>query len=164
MRITHRSITRLQPPRVADAHMPRIAGRHRVTGSETPHNQAQATPAAAVVLVVEDEALLRMHAVDFIEAAGYRVLEAADTDTAIAIIEANPAIRVVLTDIDLPGSMDGLRLAAAIRRRWPPIELIVTSGAVTPAAGELPERGVFVPKPLDPRRVLSAIDGFIGLA
>ncbi|MBB3173526.1 CheY-like chemotaxis protein [Endobacter medicaginis] len=120
-------------------------------------------PAAAIVLVVEDETLLRMHSVDFIEAAGYRVLEAADTDTAIAVLEANPAIRVVLTDVDLPGSMDGLKLAAAIRRRWPPIELIVTSGAVTPQPGDLPERSIFVPKPVDPRRVLSAIDGFIGL-
>ena len=117
--------------------------------------------AAAVVLIVEDDALLRMHTVDFIEAAGYRVLEAADTDQAIALIEAHPEVRVVLTDIDLPGSMDGLRMAAAIRDRWPPIELIVTSGAAEPRPEQIPARGIFIPKPVDPTRVLQAIDTFV---
>ena len=80
------------------------------------------------VLVVEDEIFCRFHAVDLVEAAGYRAIEASNADEAIAILEARKDIRIVFTDIDMPGSMDGLKLARAIRDRWPPIELILTSG------------------------------------
>jgi len=69
-----------------------------------------------------------MHAADLVEAAGYRAIEVSNADEAIAILEARKDIRIVFTDIDMPGSMDGLKLARAIRRRWPPIELILTSG------------------------------------
>ena len=85
-------------------------------------------PRPPVVLVVEDEALLRMHATDMIEAAGYTVVEAANADEAVLILSQRMDIRIVFTDIDMPGSMDGLKLAAMVRDRWPPIELIVTSG------------------------------------
>jgi CheY-like chemotaxis protein len=80
------------------------------------------------VLVVEDEVLSRLHAVDLVEDAGYTAIEASNADEAIAILEARKDIRIVFTDIDMPGSMDGLKLAHAIRKRWPPIELILTSG------------------------------------
>ena len=82
------------------------------------------------VLVVEDELFSRLHAVDLIERAGYAAVEAANADEAIAILEARKDIRIVFTDIDMPGSMDGLKLSHAIRKRWPPIELILTSGLV----------------------------------
>lgn len=101
----------------------------------------------SLVLVVEDEPLLRLHAVTMLEDAGYATLEAGSADEAIGHLETNADIRAVFTDIDLPGGMDGMRLAAAIRERWPPVELIVTSGHITVEKGQLPERGHFLPKP-----------------
>ena len=99
------------------------------------------------VLVVEDELFSRLHAVDLIERAGYAAVEAANADEAIAILEARKDIRIVFTDIDMPGSMDGLKLSHAIRKRWPPIELILTSGHFDISDDELPERGRFFAKP-----------------
>lgn len=100
-----------------------------------------------VVLVVEDEPLLRINAVSLLEDAGCATLEAGSADEAISLLESNANIRAVFTDIELPGSMDGLRLAAAIRDRWPPVELIVTSGQIRVTNDELPVRGRFLPKP-----------------
>ena len=102
-----------------------------------------------VALIVEDELLVRVFAVDIAEEAGFSTLEAADADEAIRVLQNRPDIRVVLTDIDVPGYMDGLELAVAIRHRWPPIEIVLTSGKMRPAADELPERSHFVPKPYD---------------
>jgi CheY-like chemotaxis protein len=99
-----------------------------------------------VVLVVEDEFLLRMDAVDMIESAGFSVVEAADADAAIEILEARNDIAVIFTDIQMPGSMDGLKLARAVRGRWPPIKIIATSG-VQVGETDLPEGGRFLPKP-----------------
>jgi CheY-like chemotaxis protein len=109
-----------------------------------------------VVLIVEDEPILRMNAVDFIEEAGFQVVEAADADEAIQILERRPDIRIVLTDIQMPGSMDGLKLAAFVRNRWPPIELIITSARYV-LDRDLPERGVFLPKPYSPRTVVEIL-------
>jgi len=81
-----------------------------------------------VVLIVEDEFLLRMEAADMVRAAGFEAVEAANADQAIEILEARRDIRVVFTDIQMPGSMDGLKLARAIRGRWPPIKIVATSG------------------------------------
>lgn len=115
------------------------------------------THSEPVVLVVEDEALLLFHAVDFIEAAGFAVLTAANADEAIGLLNSRPDIRVVFTDIDMPGTMDGLRLAQAIRERWPPVELIITSGHVRVAEESMPARGRFFSKPYDPVEVIEAI-------
>jgi CheY-like chemotaxis protein len=105
------------------------------------------TPA---VLIVEDEPLVRLSAVDTIEAAGYEVIEAANADEAIRILESRRDIRVVFTDIHMPGSMDGLKLAHAVRSRWPPIKLIVTSGREPVPAQDLPDGAQFIAKPYDP--------------
>jgi CheY-like chemotaxis protein len=110
-----------------------------------------------VVLVVEDEPLLRMIAVDVIEAAGFEAVEAASADRAIEILESRADIRIVFTDIDMPGSMDGIKLAAAIRRRWPPIEIILTSGFYDVRDVELPARGVFFRKPYNERELLTTL-------
>jgi CheY-like chemotaxis protein len=99
-----------------------------------------------VVLVVEDELLLRMDAADMISAAGFEVIEAADADAAIEILEARNDIAVIFTDIQMPGSMDGLKLARAVRGRWPPIKIIATSG-IHVGESDLPEGGRFLPKP-----------------
>ena len=101
----------------------------------------------AVILVVEDESLIRMNAIEMIVEAGFEVVEAANADEAIAILEGRLDINVVFTDIQMPGSMDGLKLAAAVRDRWPPIKIVATSGQVKLGPGDLPERGRFLPKP-----------------
>ena len=85
-----------------------------------------------VVLIVEDEFLVRVFAVDIAEEAGFSAVEAADADEAIRVLQNRPDIRVVLADIDLPGHLDGLELAQAIRHRWPPIQVVVTSGMMRP--------------------------------
>jgi CheY-like chemotaxis protein len=112
------------------------------------------------VLVVEDEFFSRLHAVDLVEAAGYEALEASNADEAIAILETRKDIRIVFTDINMPGSMDGLKLAGAIRDRWPPIELILTSGHVDVPESEVPERGVFFSKPYRDQEIVSALQKF----
>ena len=101
------------------------------------------------VLIVEDEPLIRIGAVHIIEDAGFEVVEAASADEAIRILECRGDIRVVFTDIHMPGSMDGLKLAHAVRNRWPPIKIIVTSGREQIAKQDLPEGGRFFAKPYD---------------
>lgn len=113
--------------------------------------------AGPVVLVVEDEALLRMNAVEMIEDAGFQALDAADADEAITILETRDDIRVVFTDIDMPGSMDGIKLAQAVRGRWPPVKIVATSGHFRLKAGDLPEDGRFLPKPYDFAQVTGII-------
>ena len=100
-----------------------------------------------VVLVVEDDHLLRLDAADIIAAAGFDVVEAANADEAIAILESRNDITVVFTDIQMPGSMDGLKLARAVRGRWPPIKIVTTSGQPIIEETDLPEGGRFLPKP-----------------
>jgi CheY-like chemotaxis protein len=99
------------------------------------------------VLIVEDEVLIRMEAVDMIREAGFEVLEAGNADAAIAILERRLDIRVVFTDVQMPGSMDGLKLAAAISSRWPPIKIVATSGLTGIGNDRLPSGSRFVPKP-----------------
>ncbi|ABE41017.1 response regulator [Rhodopseudomonas pseudopalustris] len=106
-----------------------------------------------VVLVVEDEPLLRMNAVDIVEEAGFEVIEAGNADDAIAILESRNDIRVVFTDVQIPGSMDGLKLARAVRGRWPPIQIIATSGRVKVSGADLPDGGQFLAKPYTPSQV-----------
>ena len=108
-----------------------------------------------VVLIVEDEFLLRASAVDWAEEGGFEALGAANADEAIRILESRNDIRVVFTDINIQGSMDGLKLARAVRNRWPPIKLVVTSGQIMPAQTDLPEGGRFVPKLYGPAQITS---------
>ena len=109
-----------------------------------------------VVLIVEDEFLLRMDAVDMIAAAGFEAIEASNADEAIEILETRGDITVVFTDIQMPGSMDGLKLAKAVRGRWPPIKILATSG-LSVGAADLPEGGRFVPKPYSPVEVTGVL-------
>jgi CheY-like chemotaxis protein len=110
----------------------------------------------AVILIVEDELLIRMHAVEMIEEA-FEVVEAASADEAIAILEARLDITVIFTDIQMPGSMDGLKLAAAVRNRWPPIKIVATSGQVKLDPGDLPAGGRFLRKPYSPAEVMKTL-------
>ena len=110
-----------------------------------------------VVLVVEDDFLIRMNAAEMIADAGFDVVEAASADEAIVILEDRLDITVVFTDIQMPGSMDGLKLAAAIRGRWPPIKIIATSGLVYVRQDEIPEGGRFLPKPYSPEQIIRTL-------
>jgi CheY-like chemotaxis protein len=127
--------------------MPNMKGRP-MAGSATP---------APIVLVVEDEFLIRMNVVEIIEDAGFRALEAANADEAIALLETHPNISVVFTDIDMPGSMNGIRLAQAVRGRWPPIKIIATSGHFRLRDGDLPHDGRFLPKPYSSDQITTTI-------
>ena len=112
----------------------------------------------AVVLVVEDEPLMLIDAVDLVTEAGFEAIGAKNADEAIRILESRDDIRIVFTDVNMPGSMDGIKLAHAVRHRWPPIEIIVTSGLTLANVEDLlPERGVFFPKPYTPAQVASAL-------
>jgi CheY-like chemotaxis protein len=110
-----------------------------------------------VVLVVEDEVLLRMNAADMVSAAGFDVVEAENADEAIAILDARRDITVVFTDIQMPGSMDGLKLARAVRGRWPPIKIIATSGRVDVQTADLPEGGRFLQKPYGAGQIIGVL-------
>lgn len=115
-----------------------------------------------VVLIVEDEFLIRMATADAIRDVGFEVLEAADADRAIAILESRSDIRVVFTDIHMPGSMDGAKLAHSIKHRWPPVRIIATSGRLALGELDLPAGTVLFPKPYDPEQIawtLSALTG-----
>lgn len=101
----------------------------------------------AVVLVVEDSAIIRMGAVDLVVAAGYEALEAADADEAIRILEARNDIDLVFTDVEMPGTMDGIKLSRYIRDRWPPVKIIVASGRAILEESSLPEGSKFFSKP-----------------
>ena len=109
------------------------------------------------VLMVEDEALILLATAEDLRSAGFTVFEASNADEAIVLLEAHPEIRILFTDVDMPGSMDGLKLSAAVRDRWPPTQIIVTSGKTLVGRSELPSGGRFLPKPYSTTRVVSAI-------
>lgn len=110
-----------------------------------------------VVLIVEDEFLIRLNAVDMIEDAGFDVVEAGDADEAVAILEARPDIHIVFTDIQMPGSMDGLKLAHFVRHRWPPIKIVAVSGHHVFRGNDLPAGSLFLQKPYNLQQVTSTL-------
>ena len=110
-----------------------------------------------VILVVEDEAVIRMGAVQMLEEAGFAVVEASNAHDAVEILENRNDVRAIFTDVNMPGTLDGLRLARKVRDRWPPIHLIVTSGLVSPSDDDLPPGGRFIRKPYDPEHVIDTI-------
>lgn len=115
-----------------------------------------------VVLVVEDDLILRLDVVYTLQTEGFAVIEAGNADQAIQILEARSDIRIVFTDIQMPGSMDGIKLAACVRDRWPPVDIIITSGKGDVRPADIPERGLYFPKPVSPNELVSAIRGFLG--
>ena len=116
------------------------------------------------VLVVEDEMLLRMRAVDMVEDAGFASVEAVDADEAVAILEARSDIALLFTDIQMPGSMDGLKLAHAVRERWPPIKIILVSGQLRLANADIPADSRFFGKPLEAEEMIAEMRNLIGQA
>ena len=121
-----------------------------------------ATP--AVVLVVEDEMLLRMRAVDMVEDAGFTSIEATDADQAIAILESRSDIALLFTDIQMPGRMDGLKLAHAVHQRWPPIKIILVSGQLKLANIDIPADSQFFGKPIEATAMIAEMRNLISHA
>jgi CheY-like chemotaxis protein len=117
-----------------------------------------------IVLIVEDEMLLRMRAVNMVEDAGFTPVEAVDADEAVAILESRSDIALLFTDIQMPGSMDGLKLAHAVRERWPLIKIILVSGQLKLANIDIPADSRFFGKPLEAREMISEIQDMIGHA
>jgi CheY-like chemotaxis protein len=115
-----------------------------------------------VVLVVEDEPLLRILAVEVVEEAGFTAIEASDADEAVALLESRTDIALVFTDINMPGSMDGLKLAHAVRNRWPPIKILVVSGKQPFQSSDLPSNSCFVSKPYQASALVEELRSIIG--
>ena len=115
-----------------------------------------------LILVVEDETIIRMGAVQMLEEAGFAVVEARNADEALEVLEVRTDVRAVFTDINMPGTLDGMRLARMVRGRWPPIHLIVTSGLISPNKDDLPPSGRFIRKPYNPAHVVATLRELLG--
>lgn len=116
-----------------------------------------------VVLVVEDEALVRMNAVGLLDDAGYDVLEARDADHALAILETRADIGLVFTDVEMPGTMDGIGLANIIRQRWPHVLMVVVSGKAVVDETRLPGGARFFRKPYVDNVIVDAMRSMFAL-
>jgi two-component system, response regulator PdtaR len=118
-----------------------------------------ATSTGMVVLVVEDEPLLVLLAEEVVRSAGFEPVFAWHADEALRLLEERNDIRVVFTDVDMPGAIDGMELAATVRRRWPSMEIIVVSGRPAAHLSRLPERVRFFSKPYPFDKIVSALRG-----
>ncbi|WP_462119142.1 response regulator [Methylorubrum extorquens] len=114
------------------------------------------------ILVVEDDVLVRMIATDILADEGFRVIEAHDAGEALTLLEARTDVRVVFTDCNMPGEIDGLGLAHLVHQRWPSVGIIVTSGKMQPSAGDLPKRARFIAKPYRRSTLLSEVRELLG--
>ena len=113
-----------------------------------------------IILVVEDEMMIRMSTVDMVEDAGYTPVEAVDADGAVAILESRSDVDLMVTDVQMPGSMNGLELAQAVHERWPLIKIIVVSGNLKQPV-DLPLDSCFFDKPLDAEGMISQMRSMI---
>ncbi len=109
------------------------------------------------ILVVEDEELVRLSSCEKLEQAGFHVLEAADATEGMALLEAHPEIRVLVTDVRMPGWMSGIDLARQVGKKWPEISILVTSAYYTAGDGELPENMTLLPKPFSPEMLVRQV-------
>lgn len=111
----------------------------------------------ALILIVEDEYLIRMLAADVAAERGFAVLEAGNSDEAMRLLERQAGIDIVFTDIDMPGDCDGLALAKRISHLWPSVRIVITSGKVRPRESELPNGSLFLAKPYRPDELADAL-------
>lgn len=114
-----------------------------------------------VILVVDDEALLRMLAADHFTDAGYEVLEAANGAQALALLAERPDIGAVVTDVQMPGEPDGFTLSHAVREACPGCAIVVVSGRAAPGPGDLAERARYVPKPYEGRKIVRLVEDLL---
>jgi CheY-like chemotaxis protein len=112
------------------------------------------------ILIVEDEVLTSEYLEFILRQAGYEAVTTASADEAIAVLEHRDDVHLVITDINLPGIMDGLKLAAAVKERWPPINIIVVTGYSAPGSDEIPAGSLFVAKPYNAQKMVAAVRHF----
>lgn len=138
----------------------RDLGRKATEGVTNPVSDAEADTEVKTVLVVEDEILIRMMIADELALAGFYVVQAASADEALRVLQSRVAVDLILTDINMPGSMDGLSLAARVRSGWPQIKIFVTSGHLQVLPKDAPAE-MFFPKPYRPEVVCTMIRQFM---
>jgi CheY-like chemotaxis protein len=114
-----------------------------------------------VILVVEDEPLLRLHAADVLEDEGFAVAEAADAEAALKVLEERSDVRLLYTDVQMPGALDGIGLARHVHERWPHILLLLTSGRARPERSEIPDDGRFLAKPYRALELVSQMNALL---
>lgn len=119
-------------------------------------------PSHGVVLVVDDEPLIRINAADMLTDAGWTAIEAADAAEALLKLDSHPEITVLFTDINMPGEMDGLDLARRVHQLRPDVHLIVTSGKMRLRRDELPGAGEFLGKPYRERQFIQLVETLAG--
>lgn len=115
-----------------------------------------------IILVVEDQPIIRMGAVALVTEAGFEALEAGNAEEAIKILESRTDIKLVFTDVDMPGTMDGLKLTHYIRNRWPPVKLLVASGKTILEESQFPIGARFFSKPYSDQTIIEAITALLG--
>ena len=120
-------------------------------------NDGETPDRAPVVLVAEDEMLLRLFAAEALKDAGYKAITAKDAAEALEILKTNPEVRVLFTDIQMPGPLNGVDLARKVHERWPHVLLLITSGNVMLGKEDIPDHGHFVQKPYALRQVVEEI-------
>jgi CheY-like chemotaxis protein len=114
-----------------------------------------------VVLVAEDEELIRLWAADVLQENGFSVLEAANAEAAMRVLEARPEVRLLFTDIHMPGAFDGMELARRVHDRWPHVQLVVTSGKIAPRPAEIPDASRFLPKPYRAEQLVGQVQDLL---
>jgi two-component system, response regulator PdtaR len=117
-----------------------------------------------VVLLVEDEPLVRELDIDVLQESGFRVLEARTADEAFDILKTRPDVHVVFTDVDMPGSLNGFEFARLVHQGWPAIPILVTSGKLQPQPGDLPPNATFLPKPFRPEGLARLLEQLVSEA
>ena len=121
----------------------------------------KASMSAGKILVVDGQAMIRMFGADMIADAGYEVIEANSADEALVVLEKAEGITLLFSDIDMPGSMNGLALAELVHKRWPDVKLLLTSGAHNLEDKDMPDHGRFVAKPYNERSVVGTIKNLL---
>jgi two-component system, response regulator PdtaR len=115
----------------------------------------------AAILVVEDEALIRLWAADLLEENGFSVLEAKDAEAALKVSQSRPDVKLLFTDVQMPGSLNGIELAREVHARWPHVLLVITSGRERPMRAEIPDDGRFVAKPYSAEELLGHVNDML---
>jgi CheY-like chemotaxis protein len=114
-----------------------------------------------VVLVVEDESLLRLYATEVLEDAGYAVVEVDNAEAALEALETRDDVRLLFTDIQMPGALDGLELARRVHERWPQVRIVLASGRSRPRRAEMPDEARFIAKPFSPDELVGHIQDLL---
>ena len=143
------------PPSPSAPALSSECGQGRWSGHEQQPGQRQAP---VIVLLAEDETLVRMVAAEMLREEGsFKVIEAADADQALTVLEATTNVQALVTDVEMPGSLDGFTLARLVRQAWPHIGIVVTSGRVRPGPKDLPSGTLFIAKPYSLAALVDAV-------